>query len=75
MNKSLEQREYVHKVIYDSEGKFRSPTLYDDLHKQSSNLIYILRSNPDWPDDLKEDIESYAYTAIDLLMQIESGQM
>ena len=69
MNKSSDQLEYVHKVIYDSEGKLREPTLYDDLNRQSSNLIDILRSNPDWNDKIKGDIEEYAYTAIDLLMK------
>lgn len=75
MTKSLEQLEYVHKVIYDSEGKYRPPTAYDDLGKQYASLSYILRSNPDWPDNLKQDIESYMYSAIDLLMQIEKGHL
>ena len=71
MNKSLEQLEYVHKVIYDSEGKFRSPTLYDDLHNQSSNLLYLLQTNPDWSDKIKEDIQAYAFEAIDLIMRLQ----
>jgi len=62
--------DYVIDLLYRENGIPRDPSVMDNLYQTIQNLTLIYKANPDWPDELREDIMAYVGKCINLLQKI-----
>ena len=62
--------DYVIDLLYRENGIPRDPSVMDNLYQTIQNLTLIYKANPDWPDELREDIMAYVEKCINLLQKV-----
>jgi hypothetical protein len=59
--------DYILDLLYSDNGIPKEPSKYDDLYRTIQNIVLIYQKNPDWPDEMKQDMMQYVQKCTNLL--------
>lgn len=62
--------EFVETIIYDEHGNFKNPSPLNNLYWEIQTLVFLYQNNPEWSDELKQDVMEYVQKCTDLLEKI-----